>query len=133
MPTAEVGEAQLSSVLIAQGEIRRRVSRLNHRANLMHGGARNYLAMIRVGRYTFRDVVYDGPSDVLYATVLDEPTARRVKTPEEHVCTFDSRERLTGIAFMGAGEQLRRDGAVYVTLPSGERERVQGAEAALRA
>lgn len=88
--------------------------------------------MIRVGRYTFRDVVYDGPSDVLYATLRDAPTARRVRTPEEHVCTLDATERLTGIAFMGAEEQLRREGAVYVTLPSGERERVQGAESALR-
>jgi uncharacterized protein YuzE len=88
--------------------------------------------MIHVGRYTFRDVVYDGPSDVLYATLREAPTARRVQTPEEHVCTLDARERLTGIAFMGAEEQLRREGAVYVTLPSGERERVQGAEAALR-
>lgn len=89
--------------------------------------------MLRVGRFTFRDVVYDGPSDVLYATLKDAPTARRVRTPEDHVCSFDDRERLTGIAFMGAAQQLRREGAVYVTLPSGEKERVQGAEAALRA
>lgn len=88
--------------------------------------------MIRVGRYTFRDVVYDGPSDVLYATLREAPTAQRIRTPEDHVCTLDARERLTGIAFMGAEEQLRCEGAVYVTLPTGERERVQGAEAALR-
>jgi hypothetical protein len=29
-------------------------------------------------------------------------------------------------------ERLERDGAVYVSLPSGERERLQGVEAAMR-
>jgi hypothetical protein len=30
-------------------------------------------------------------------------------------------------------ERFARDGAVYVTLPTGERERLQGVEAAMRA
>jgi hypothetical protein len=29
-------------------------------------------------------------------------------------------------------QRFERDGAVYITLPSGERERLQGVEAALR-
>jgi hypothetical protein len=33
---------------------------------------------------------------------------------------------------MNPRHQLERDGAVYVTLPSGERERVAGAEAMIR-
>ena len=33
---------------------------------------------------------------------------------------------------MEPGERLERDGAVYLTLPSGERERLQGVEAAMR-
>jgi uncharacterized protein YuzE len=87
--------------------------------------------VLRIGPHTFREVTYDPSSDVLYATLIDVPTERRETTPELHVCTFDSRGRLTGIAFMGAGEQLRREGAVSVTLPSGEKERVQGAERAV--
>ena len=31
------------------------------------------------------------------------------------------------------GERFARDGAVYITLPTGERERLQGVEAAMRA
>jgi hypothetical protein len=88
--------------------------------------------MVRVGPYTFREAVYDAPSDVLYATMIDAPTERREVTPEQHVCTYDDRGRLTGIAFMGARDQLEREGAVYVTLPSGGRERAQGVESAVR-
>jgi uncharacterized protein YuzE len=88
--------------------------------------------MIRAGRHTFRQVTYDPPSDVLYATLTDAPTARRERTPEGHVCRFDRRGRFTGLTLMGPREQLEREGAVSVTLPSGERERVQGIEAALR-
>ena len=87
--------------------------------------------MLRVGPYTFPEAIYDGPSDVLYATLIDVPTDRRELTPEEHVCTYDERGRLTGITFMGARAQLEREGGVYVTLPAGGRERAQGAETAL--
>ena len=88
--------------------------------------------MIRVGPYSFAEVTYDEPSDVLYATRAEEPTASRVRTPEDHICRLDARERLIGISFMEAGEQLRREGGVYVTLPSGVKERAQGAEMAMK-
>jgi uncharacterized protein YuzE len=88
--------------------------------------------MLRAGAHTFRQVTYDAPSDVVYATIEDAPTARREQTPEGHVISFDRRGRFTGIALMGAREQLEREGSVSVTMPSGERERVQGIEAALR-
>ena len=88
--------------------------------------------MLRAGAHTFREVSYDAPSDVLYATIEDAPTARRERTPEGHIATFDRRGRFTGLALMNAREQLEREGAVSVTLPSGEREHVQGIEAALR-
>ena len=88
--------------------------------------------LIRIGPYTFREATYDSSSDVLYATLAEGPTARREVTPEEHVCTLDAKGRLTGIAFMGARDQFEREGAVVVTLPTGERERVQGADRLLR-
>lgn len=88
--------------------------------------------MLRIGPYSFREVTYDAASDVLYATLIDAPTERRLTTPEKHVVTFDVRDRLTGIAFMSAGEQLDREGAVSVTLPTLGKERVQGAETAVR-
>jgi hypothetical protein len=89
--------------------------------------------MLRAGPHTFRHVTYDAPSDVLYATIVETPTARRERTPEGHVCSFDERGRFIGVALMSPREQLEREGSVSLTLPSGERERVQGVEAALRA
>jgi hypothetical protein len=88
--------------------------------------------VIRAGPHTFRQVTYDAPSDVLYAVVLEVPTARREQTPEGHVWSFDERGRFTGVALMSPRERLERDGFVSLTLPTGERERVQGIEAALR-
>ena len=87
---------------------------------------------IRVGRYTFSDVVYDGPSDVLYASIGDLPSSRRESTPESHIWHFDDRDRFRGITLMSPREQLEREGAVYVSLPTGELERVQGVDALLR-
>ena len=40
--------------------------------------------------------------------------------------------RATGLIVMEPRERFARDGAVYVTLPTGERERLQGVEAAMR-
>jgi hypothetical protein len=88
--------------------------------------------MVRAGPYTFSQVTYDAPSDVLYASIADAPTARRERTPEGDVLSFDARGRFTGIALMAPRERLDRDGFVSLTLPTGELERVQGIEAALR-
>jgi hypothetical protein len=87
---------------------------------------------IRVGPYTFANVTYDRPSDVLYASIGELPSSRRERTPEEHLWHFDDRGRFRGITLMGPREQLERDGAVYVSLPTGELERVQGIEVLLR-
>jgi uncharacterized protein YuzE len=87
---------------------------------------------MRTGRYSFPYVTYDPPSDVLYAQLSRAEAARRERTEEGDVWTFDDRGRPTGVIVMEPRERLERDGAVYVTLPSGERERLQGVEAALR-
>ena len=87
---------------------------------------------MRTGRYAFPSVTYDPPSDVLYAKLSDERAATRERTDEGDVWTFDDLGRPTGMIVMEPRERLERDGAVYVTLPSGERERLQGVEAAMR-
>jgi hypothetical protein len=88
---------------------------------------------LRVGRHNFGFVTYDASSDVIYAKVDGSPSARREATPEEHVWLFDEDDRFHGVALMEPRERLERDGAVYVTLPSGEHERVAGVEFAVRA
>ena len=87
---------------------------------------------MRTGRYSFPYVTYDPPSDVLYARIVQVRDASREPTPEGDVWTFDERGRATGMIVMEPRRRFERDGAVYVTLPSGERERLQGVEAAMR-
>jgi uncharacterized protein YuzE len=87
---------------------------------------------VRIGRHTFGYVTYDPPSDVLEVGVEGPPEGRREPSPEDHVWRLDEDDRLVGITLMNAREQLEREGAVYVTLPTGERERVAGAERLLR-
>jgi hypothetical protein len=88
---------------------------------------------VRIGRHTFRYSTYDPPSDVLEVGVEGPPEGRRKRSPEDHIWRLDPDERLVGITFMNPREQLEREGAVYVTLPTGERERVAGAERLIRA
>lgn len=87
---------------------------------------------IRAGRYTFSHVTYDPPSDVLYAAIGRPRSGRREQTPELHFLRFDDRDRFSGIILMNPREQLERDGAVYLSLPEGDRVRVQGIEALVR-
>jgi hypothetical protein len=87
---------------------------------------------VRTGRYAFPYVTYDPPSDVLYARIAQVRDASREPTPEGDVWTFDERGRPTGVIVMEPRRRFERDGAVYVTLPTGERERLQGVEAAMR-
>ena len=87
---------------------------------------------VRSGRYTFPWVTYDPPSDVLHARLSRAPEARRERSPEGDVWTYDANDRPVGVTVMEPRERLERDGAVYITLPSGERERLQGIQAALR-
>ena len=87
---------------------------------------------LRIGRHNFTHVVYDAASDVIYAKRDGAPSARREQTPEEHVWLFDEDDRFHGVALMDPRERLDRDGAVYVTLPSGEHERVAGVEFTVR-
>ena len=87
---------------------------------------------LRVGRHNFAYVTYDASSDVIYAKYDDAPSASRGLSPEEHVWLFDEMGRFHGIALMEPRERLERDGAVYVSLPSGERERVVGVEFTVR-
>jgi uncharacterized protein YuzE len=87
---------------------------------------------MRTGRYSFPYVTYDPPSDVLYARISQERDASRERTEEGDVWTYDSDGRPTGVIVMEPGQRFARDGAVYITLPTGERERLQGIEAAMR-
>jgi uncharacterized protein YuzE len=87
---------------------------------------------LRAGRYTFSHVTYDPPSDVVYAAIGHSPASARERTPESHYLRFDDRGRFSGIVFMNPREQLEREGGVYVSLPEGDRVRVQGIEALVR-
>jgi uncharacterized protein YuzE len=86
---------------------------------------------VRGGRYSFSRVTYDPPSDVLYAGLREARAVRRERTDEGDVWTYDEADRPIGVIVMEPRERLERDGAVYVTMPSGERERLQGIEAEL--
>jgi hypothetical protein len=87
---------------------------------------------LRAGPYTFNHVTYDPPSDVLYAAIDRPRPGTRHKTPEEHILRFDSRGEFFGVILVGPREQIEREGAVYVSLPSGDRVRVQGVEALMQ-
>jgi hypothetical protein len=87
---------------------------------------------LRIGRHNFTNVTYDASSDVIYAKRDAAPSARREPSPEEHVWLFDGEGRFHGVALMEPRERLDRDGAVYLTLPSGEYERVAGVEFMVR-
>ena len=87
---------------------------------------------LRAGPYTFSHVTYDPPSDVLYASIGRPRPGRRVETPESDYLRFDTRDRFVGMIVMNPRERLERDGAVYVSLPQGDRVRVQGVEAVVR-
>jgi uncharacterized protein YuzE len=87
---------------------------------------------VRIGRHTFKYTTYDPPSDVLEVGVEGPPVGRRERSPEDHVWRLDEDDRLVGITFMNPRRQLEREGSVYVTLPTGERERVAGADRLLR-
>jgi uncharacterized protein YuzE len=84
---------------------------------------------LRAGPYTFNHVTYDPPSDVLYAAIDSPRAGTREKTPEDHILRFDSRGEFFGVILVGPREQMEREGAVYLSLPSGDRVRVQGVEA----
>jgi len=87
---------------------------------------------IRAGRFTFTHVTYDGPSDVLYASIEGPRPGTRSETPEADVLRFDERGELFGVILNNPRERLEREGAVKLTLPSGDLVRVQGIEAAIR-
>ncbi|HYU60750.1 MAG TPA: hypothetical protein VEK39_08315 [Solirubrobacterales bacterium] len=84
---------------------------------------------LRAGPYTFRHVTYDPPSDVMYAAIERPRAGTREKTPEAHILRFDERGEFFGMILVGPREQLDREGGVFVSLPSGDRVRVQGIEA----
>ena len=87
---------------------------------------------LRAGPYTFSHVTYDPPSDVLYAAIGQLRSGRRERTPESHYLRFDGRGRFSGVILMNPRAQLERDGAVYLSLPEGDRVRVLGVEPFLR-
>jgi uncharacterized protein YuzE len=86
---------------------------------------------LRAGPFTFDHVTYDPPSDVLYAAISRPRPGTRTKTPEEHFLRFDREGEFFGMILVGPRDQLQREGGVFVSLPSGDRVRVQGIEAAI--
>lgn len=88
---------------------------------------------MRAGRLSFGQVTYDPPSDVLYARLTSVEPSRRERTEDGDVWTYDDDDRPTGVIVVEPRARLDRDGAVYLILPGGERERLQGVEAAMRA
>lgn len=87
---------------------------------------------MRSGRLFFPHVTYDPPSDVLHARISTAGEQRRERNEDGDWWGFDESGRPTSLTVMEPRERLERDGAVYVTLPTGERERLQGVEAAMR-
>lgn len=87
---------------------------------------------MRCGRYTFHSVTYDPPSDVIHARVTNEPVGSRERTEEGDYWGYDDDGRPATLTVYEPRERLERDGAVRITLPSGELERLQGVEAAMR-
>ena len=87
---------------------------------------------LRAGPYSFSHVTYDPPSDVMYAAMDSPRQGRREKTPEDHLLRFDDRGEFFGMILVGPRAQIEREGGVFVSLPSGDRVRVQGVEALMR-
>lgn len=87
---------------------------------------------MRAGPISFPDVTYDAASDVLYARLSTTPPARREKTEDGDVWSYDGEDRPTGVIVMEPRSRLERDGAVYLIVPAGDRLRLQGIEAAMR-
>jgi hypothetical protein len=87
---------------------------------------------LRAGPYTFTHVTYDPPSDVLYASIGWPRPGSRLQTPESDFLRFDNRDRFVGMIVMNPRERLEREGAVYVSLPQGDRVRVQGVESVVQ-
>ncbi len=87
---------------------------------------------MRSGRLFFPHVTYDPPSDVIHARLGTGEEVRRERTAEGDWWGYDEADRPTTLTVMEPRERLERDGAVYITLPTGERERLQGVEAAMR-
>jgi hypothetical protein len=87
---------------------------------------------LRAGPYTFSHITYDPPSDVLYAAIGPPRPGSREQTPEAHYLRFDGSGRFSGLILMNPREQLEREGGVYVSLPEGDRVRVQGVESLVR-
>ncbi len=87
---------------------------------------------MRSGRYNFESVTYDPPSDVLHARLGAGEVASRERTPEGDFWGYDSAGRPVSLTVMEPAARFHRAGEVRITLPSGELERVQGIEAAMR-
>ncbi len=86
---------------------------------------------LRLGRHNFTRVVYDDSSDVLYASLPGAEPVRRESSPEDDVWLFDERDRFIGVRVLEPRRRWESDGAVWISLPTGERERAAGVAAAM--
>ena len=69
---------------------------------------------------------------MLYASRPGTDPVRRETTPEDDIWLFDELDHFIGVRLMEPGERYDRDGAVWVSLPTGERERAVGIGVELR-
>jgi hypothetical protein len=88
---------------------------------------------VRVGPYEFRDVIYDPNRDVLDLSIEGLGGVGDDDTPEGHTWFVenDESDEIVALQIIEPRRAIELDGALYVTLPTGERVVAQGVEEVL--
>jgi hypothetical protein len=86
--------------------------------------------MMKIGSHKFEDVDYDVPGDILYLWNGDEGGIGRSADGRLTDTWFyrEDTDDLVGVMIFHVALRLQRDGVIYVTLPEGERLRLEGLE-----
>jgi hypothetical protein len=91
---------------------------------------------VKIGQHEFDSVYYDADGDILDLSMGDgmRDGVANGDTPEGHAWFYpdDESDEVVGLMLLGAMDQIRREGGIYVTLPSGERIHATQAEEAVR-
>jgi uncharacterized protein YuzE len=75
---------------------------------------------VRIGDWTFHNVVYDADADVLYLSLGTPREGYGEETPEGHFLRYDDQDRFCGITLIDA-RHLKDRGELFVTVPKRER------------
>jgi uncharacterized protein YuzE len=71
-----------------------------------------------IGRFTFDNVFYDAPADVLYLHIGDPSTAVDFdESPEGHALRFDGAGHLVGVTMVGVKSLIEREDTITITVP----------------